>query len=81
MRTFLTAQEAAPLVGLSEWSLREKARRGAAPCRKIPGCRRVMFDPEELSAWADGAPLETVELPNGGRVVRPVAASPIDTRK
>jgi hypothetical protein len=37
----------------------------------LPHGRRCLFDPNELKAWMDGAELERVDLPHGGRVVRP----------
>ena len=45
---------------------------GTVPHRKPPGGRRCLFIEDEVRAWVDGAALEVVELPRGGRVVRPV---------
>ncbi len=42
------------------------------PHRKLPGSRRCLFLADELEAWEAGARLEVVELPRGGRVVKPV---------
>ena len=57
------------------WSLRsihELTRAKAIPHRRLPGARRCLFREDELIAWEDGADLEVVVLPHGGRVVRPV---------
>jgi hypothetical protein len=57
----------------SKWQLYEWTRTGAIPHRKLPGRRELIFPLAELEAFEDGAPLEAVKLPNGGRVCRPVS--------
>ena len=56
----------------SKWTIYELCRRFEIPHRKPPGTRQLLFLPDELDAWEDGAELEVVQLPRGGRVVRPV---------
>src|SRR6266536_348864 len=53
----------------SKWQLYEWTRTGRIPHRKLPGRRELIFPLDELEAFEDGAPLET--LPDGGRVCRP----------
>jgi hypothetical protein len=36
----------------------------------MPGARRCLFLERELRDWLDGAALQTVQLPDGGRIVR-----------
>jgi excisionase family DNA binding protein len=69
---FLTAEEVAARLRCSLRTVHELARRNEIPLRRLPGCRRLLFAAEHLAQWEDGAPLETVELSRGGRVVRPV---------
>jgi len=42
------------------------------PHYKRPGGRRCLFKLADLEEWEEGAALEVVELPDGGRRVRPV---------
>ncbi len=56
----------------SKWTIYEMTRTGAIPHRKLPGRRGLLFPLDELEAFEDGAELETVNLPGGGRVCRPV---------
>ncbi|HEY7114949.1 MAG TPA: helix-turn-helix domain-containing protein [Tepidisphaeraceae bacterium] len=55
------------------WTIYEMTRTGTIPHRKIAGRRGLLFPVEELEAWEDGAPVETINLAGGGRVCRPVA--------
>jgi excisionase family DNA binding protein len=68
---YLTIEEAAPLVGMGVRRLRERAAEGTVTHRRIGGTRRLLFDPDELERWANGAELETIRTPGGGRIVRP----------
>lgn len=52
-------------------TIHELARNNEIPHRKLPGSRRLLFLPAELELWENGCELEVVELPRGGRVVRP----------
>jgi excisionase family DNA binding protein len=70
---FLTVEEVAPRLRCSQRTVRELTRLNEIPHLKRPGARRVLFRPDWLEAWELGAELETVALPRGGRVVRPVA--------
>jgi hypothetical protein len=45
------------------------------PSSDLPGARRCLFREDELLAWVDGTDLEVLELPDGGRVVRPVPSA------
>ena len=60
---------------VSKWSIYEASRTGRIPHRKRPGCRELIFLPEELDAWEDGCELEVRHLPRGGRVVKPIIRS------
>lgn len=67
----LTVEEVARLLRCSRRVVHELARTGRIPHRRLPGLRRILFSEDELRAWLGGASLEAVELPDGGRVVRP----------
>jgi hypothetical protein len=56
----------------SAWTLYEWTRTGRIPHRKLPGRRELIFPLDELQAFEDGAPLETLALPDGGRSCRPI---------
>lgn len=58
------------LGGISRRTIHEYTRRDAIPHRVLPHGRRCLFEADELRAWMDGAELERVDLPHGGRVVR-----------
>jgi len=68
---YLHVEDVAGLLGCSIRTVHERARLGEIPHRRPPGARRLLFLESELQAWIDGAALEHVELPRGGRVVRP----------
>jgi excisionase family DNA binding protein len=72
---FLIVPEVAQLLRCSQRSVHELTRTAAIPHRRLAGQRRCLFVEQELEAWMDGAPLEVVELPGGGRCVRPVTTS------
>jgi excisionase family DNA binding protein len=69
---FLTASDVAERLRCSLRTIHELTRREEIPHRKIG--RRCLFRVDELVAWENGAPLETVHLDRGGRVVRPLGA-------
>jgi excisionase family DNA binding protein len=71
---YLLVDEVAARLRCSTRTVHELTRSNAIPHRKLPGARRCLFLPAELEAWEAGAPLELVELPRGGRVVRTKAA-------
>lgn len=48
----------------------ELTRTGAIPHRRLPGSRRCLFREDELAVWEDGAALEVIDQPRGGRIVR-----------
>jgi excisionase family DNA binding protein len=68
---YLTVEDVAELLACSKRTVHERARLGEIPHRRPSGARRLLFVEAELRAWIDGAELERVELPRGGRVVRP----------
>jgi excisionase family DNA binding protein len=68
---YLHVDDVAALLGCSKRTVHERARLGEIPHRRPPGARRLLFLEVELRAWLDGAELELVRLPRGGRVVRP----------
>jgi hypothetical protein len=69
---FLVVEEVAARYRTSEWGIRDLARRRALPHFRRSGSRRLLFRSDWLDAWDAGTPLEVVELPDSGRVVRPV---------
>jgi excisionase family DNA binding protein len=68
---YLLVEEVAKRLRCSQRSVHELTRLGEIPHRKLPGSRRCLFLESELRQWENGAPLERIELPRGGRVVRP----------
>lgn len=72
---FLVTEEVAARRRCSVRTIHELTRARAIPHRKLPGSRRCLFREDELVAWEDGADLEVLELPGGGRVVRPVPSA------
>jgi Helix-turn-helix domain len=69
---FLIVEDVAARLRCSVRRVHELTRCRAIPHRRLAGSRRCLFRMDELEAWEDGAPLETVELPGGGRIVRPI---------
>jgi hypothetical protein len=75
MSTFLTVPEVAARYRAEVNWVHKQTRKTdppAIPHLKRPGMRGVLFPLEDLDAWDAGAPLEVVQLPDGGRRVRPV---------
>jgi excisionase family DNA binding protein len=70
---FLTVEEVAQRHRCSTRTVRELARLNRIPCRKFSGARRLLFLDPDLELWENGCELEVIELPRGGRVVRPIA--------
>jgi excisionase family DNA binding protein len=70
MRAFLTTREVAVRLRCSTRTVHELTRLRLIPHRRLAGLRRCLFLEDELAAWEDGASVEAVELPQGGRVVR-----------
>ena len=68
---YLVVEDVAALLRQSRSWVHERTRIGEIPHRKLPGSRRCLFLEAELDAWVAGAELELVELPRGGRIVRP----------
>jgi excisionase family DNA binding protein len=68
---FLRVEDVTALLGISKRTVHELTRTDRIPHRVLPHGRRCLFEEEWLRAWADGAELERVELPGGGRIVRP----------
>jgi len=71
---YVTVEQVAELLHISTRTVHSLVSRRQLPHRRIAGTRRVLFVPAELEARANGAELEVLELPRGGRVVRPKAA-------
>jgi hypothetical protein len=64
------------LAGLSKRTIHEYTRKDLIPHRVLPHGRRCLFDPDEVQAWMNGAvDLERIDLPHGGRIVRPRQAA------
>jgi hypothetical protein len=72
---YLLTEDIAERYGATVRWIDEESRCGRLPHRKLPGRRRRLYLLEELDAFDNGAPLETVTLPNGGKHVRPKAAA------
>jgi hypothetical protein len=70
---FLIANEAAAYTRMTLRSLHERTSKHTVPFRRIAGMRKLLFVAADLDAWLNGAPLETIELPDGGLIVRPAA--------
>lgn len=70
---YLLAEDVVERLRASLRTVHELARLREIPHRRLPGTRRLLFLETELEAWEAGAELEVVELPRGGRVVRPAA--------
>ena len=58
----------------SKWQIYELCRTHRFPHRKLPATKPLLFSVADLQAWEDGASLELVKLPEGGRIVRPVTS-------
>ena len=74
-RQYFTTEEVAELLRCSVRSVHGLTAAGRLPHRKLTGMRRVLYPPEELVHYLDGAELEVLETPGGGRIVRPRGAS------
>jgi len=70
-RQYLTSEEVAELLRCSVRSVHGLTAAGRLPHRKLPGMRRVLYRPEELAQYLEGAELEVLEHADGGRLVRP----------
>lgn len=70
-RPFLTAPEVAARLRCSVRTIHELSRHNKIPLRRLPGSRQLLFLSEHLARWENGAPLEVIDLPCGGRIVRP----------
>ena len=69
---FLTAEEVSARLRCSLRTVHELSRRNEIPLRRLPGTRRLLFPLIDIQAWEEGAPLEVIELPRGGRSVRAI---------
>jgi hypothetical protein len=68
---FLVVEEVAARYRTSAWGIRDLARKRQLPHFRRSNSRRLLFRSDWLDAWDAGAPLEVVELPANGRIVRP----------
>jgi helix-turn-helix protein len=78
---YLLVEDVKDLLGISKRTVHEYTRTDRIPHRVLPHGRRVLFEQEWLDAWADGAELERIDLPAGGRIVRPVEAERVRLRE
>jgi excisionase family DNA binding protein len=62
----------ANVLPMSKRSVHELTRSGRIPFTRIAGTRPCLFQTDEIRQWLDGAPLEVVDLPGGGKRVRPI---------
>lgn len=67
---YLSIEQAAEMLHCTPRSVHERTRLRAIPMRKVAGTRRVLIPRDELTAWLDGAELETIEKPDGSVIVR-----------
>ena len=72
---YLTTDDIARRLRCSRRSVHELTRTAAIPHRRPPGARRCLFLETEITAWLDGASLDVLDLPRGGRVVKPSAST------
>jgi hypothetical protein len=72
---YLLVQDVAERDHCSTRKIHELTRTLAIPHRKLPGSRRCLFLLDDLEAWENGAELEVIQLPHGGRIVRPVGGA------
>jgi excisionase family DNA binding protein len=77
---FMLVEDVARLLGCSRRTVHERARLAEIPHRRPPGARRLLFLEAEIRAWLDGAELECIQLPRGGRAVRPKCVRTTDDR-
>lgn len=68
---YILVEEVAERLHVTTRTVHELTRTAAIPHRRLPGSRRCLFLESELSAWEDGAELEHLAQPRGGRIVRP----------
>jgi predicted DNA-binding transcriptional regulator AlpA len=68
---YMLVEDVSALLGCSKRTVHERARLAQIPHRRPPSSRRLLFLESEIRAWLDGVELEVIELPRGGRVVRP----------
>ena len=69
---FLTARAVSARLRCSLRTVHELSRRNEIPLRQLPGTRRLLFPLIDIQAWEEGALLEVIELPRGGRIVRAI---------
>ena len=74
MTDYLTTEDVAKQLRRSTRAIHALTASGAIPHRRIGGTRRCLFIADEIDAWLNGADLETIDAPHGGRVIRPKAA-------
>ena len=67
---FLTAPEVAARLRCSLRTVHELSRRNEIPLRQLPGTRRLLFPVTDIKAWENGALLQVIAMPRGGRLVR-----------
>ena len=73
--TFMLVEDVAERHGVSVRKVHELTRQGLIPHRVLPHGRRLLFTWEHLEAWENGCELERIDLPAGGRIVRPKGAA------
>jgi hypothetical protein len=67
----LRVEDVAPMLGISKRTLHGLTSARKVPHRVLPHTRRCLFEQHWLDEWANGCELETIDLPHGGRIVRP----------
>jgi excisionase family DNA binding protein len=72
---YLLVEDVAERLHCSTRTVHELTRLREIPHRRLPGSRRCLFLEADLAAWENGAQLELVELPRGGRIVKPANGS------
>jgi predicted DNA-binding transcriptional regulator AlpA len=78
---FLVVEQVAQLIGVKPRTIHEYTRQECGiPHRVLPGGRRCLFERAALEAWMNGAKLERIDLPRGGRIVRVCDQMGVDQR-
>jgi hypothetical protein len=68
---YLTTEELAVRLHVTPRSVSAYIAKDLIPYRKQPGIRRVLVPEPDFLAFMDGAELEVIYPPSGGKVVRP----------
>jgi hypothetical protein len=69
---FLTTEDVAARYCVTVRTVHGWTQKDELPCRVLPRTRRILFEEPVLTEYEQtGCELERVDLPHGGRIVRP----------